>query len=324
MLCRTIRWRLLALLVLPALALLQAGCAHRDAPAALPGPAQQIAPGVYLLRGMVGLVEPANRGRVGNAGFIVGPDGVVVIDTGTSYRHGQALLARIAEVTPLPVKLAIVTHTRQEFLFGAQAFRERGIPVAMHAMAARLMAARCEGCLKTLRQQLGEAEMAGTTMFKPDLVFDADFSVAGLGRPVRVLHFGPSSGPGDVAVLDDTTGALFAGGLVDDQRVPDIQDARLPEWEHALAQLQSMPIRHIIPGHGPAGGPALAGGVLRYLRQLQQSVRELVDKGVSLGDAVERAESEPPYRNWAGYEIIHRRNVSIAYLRQEQALMFKP
>lgn len=299
-----------------------AACAQITTGDDVPGPAQQVAPGVYLLRGSPGLTEPANRGRVGNAGFIVGPEGVVAIDTGTSYRHGQALLARIAEVTSLPVKLAIVTHTRQEFLFGAQAYRERGIPIAMHTLGARLMAARCEGCLKTLRSQLGEAEMAGTAMFKPDLLFDADFSVAGLGRPVRVLHFGHSSGPGDVAVLDDTTGSLFAGGLLDDQRIPDIQDSRLPEWEAALAALSRLPIRHIVPGHGPAGGPALIGGVRRYLDQLQARVRALIHSGVGLGDAVEQAESEEAFRHWAGYDIIHRRNVSIAYLRQEQALLF--
>ena len=43
-------------------------------------------------------------------------------------------------VTDKPVRLALITHARQEFLFGAAAFRERGIPIHMHRETARLMA----------------------------------------------------------------------------------------------------------------------------------------------------------------------------------------
>ena len=109
-----------------------------------------VAPGVYMQRGAAGEVGPQNLGRVGNSGFIVGPTGVLVIDTGTSYREGLALLDAVARVTDQPVRRVLITHTRQEFLFGATAFRERGIPILMQRQAAMLMAARCENCLKTL------------------------------------------------------------------------------------------------------------------------------------------------------------------------------
>ena len=54
------------------------------------------------------------------------------------------------------------------------------------------------------------------------------------GRTARVLYFGHSSGPGDIAVFDETSGTLFAGGLLDARRVPDIQDSDLPGWRRAL------------------------------------------------------------------------------------------
>src|SRR5689334_16605689 len=108
----------------------------------------ELAAGVYMLPGSSGEPDGKNLGRVGNAGFIVGRTGVLAIDTGTSYLHGRALLAAIRTVTDKPVRMAIITHTRQEFLFGATAFREQGIPVAMHAAAADLMASRCDTCLK--------------------------------------------------------------------------------------------------------------------------------------------------------------------------------
>ena len=117
----------------------------------------ELAPGVYMVPGQPGAADENNLGRIGNSGFIVGPDGVLAVDTGTSFVHGQALLEAIAAVTDKPVKLALVTHVRPEFLFGAGAFQARGIPVAMHERSATLMASRCETCLKTLRQTAGEA-----------------------------------------------------------------------------------------------------------------------------------------------------------------------
>ena len=97
---------------------------------------------------------------------------MLVVDTGTSFAHGQALLAAIAAVTDKPVKLALVTHVRPEFLFGGSAFQARGIPVAMTDRSARLMASRCETCLKTLRQVVAAAPLAGTAMYKPDQQYD--------------------------------------------------------------------------------------------------------------------------------------------------------
>ena len=58
-----------------------------------------LADGVYLLPGSGGAADENNLGRIGNAGFIVGDSGVIAIDTGTSYAHGQALLAAIRAVT---------------------------------------------------------------------------------------------------------------------------------------------------------------------------------------------------------------------------------
>jgi glyoxylase-like metal-dependent hydrolase (beta-lactamase superfamily II) len=297
-----------------------AGCAGlAAAPAGRP---VELAPGVYMLPGEPGLPDAANRGRVGNAGFVVGPDGVLAIDTGTSYRHGQALLAAIAGVTPLPVRAVFVTHTRQEFLFGANAFRERGIPVHMHRLAARLMASRCETCLKNLKTLVGEAEMQGSSVFKPDVEVDAGHARALIGRPVRVLHFGHSSGPGDIALLDETSGVLFAGGLLDAGRIPDVQDGRFPEWQAALAQLAALPLQRVVPGHGPAMPPSAIATEQRYLAALDALVDGLLKAGTSLAEVVDRAEL-PDFRNWAGYDTIHRRNTSLVFLRLEQAQLFK-
>ena len=304
-----------------AAALALAGCAAAPAPGAAPVP-RALAPGVYMFAGSGGTADDANLGRIGNAGFIVGDEGVLVIDTGTSYAHGQAIIAAIRATTDRPIRLALVTHTRPEFLFGGKAFQDAGIPVQMHDRTARLMAARCETCLKQLRQVLGEAPLAGTTMYKPDQTFTEPHAVADIGRAVRVVYLGHSSGPGDIAVLDEASGVLFGGGLLDAQRVPDIQDSDLPRWHQALASLRGLRVATVVPGHGPASSSGLVDTVEGYLAALETKMRDLVASGTSLLDVPEAGEL-PAYRRWDQYDVIHRRNASIAFLRFERELMFK-
>jgi len=286
------------------------------------GQALMIAPGVYMVAGSGGTPDPDNLGRIGNTGFIVGEQGVIVIDTGTSYAHGRELLAVIGRVTEQPVRLVLITHTRPEFLFGAAAFRERGIPTRMHSQTARLMASRCESCLKTLRQTVGEEAMRGTEMYTSDQTFDASHRIDLIGRQVQVLEFGHSSGPGDIAVLDVQTGVLYAGGLLDAQRVPDIQDADLAGWTQALTELQRMRLARVVPGHGAASSASLVITVQHYLAQLETRARSLVAAGTSLLHVSEESDL-PEFQNWDQYDTIHRRNASIAFLRFERDLMFK-
>lgn len=292
-------------------------------------PVQAVAEGVYLLPGRGGEIDPANRGRTGHAGFIVGPHGVLAIDSGVSARHGAALLAAIRRTSAAPIRALLLTHVRQEFVFGAAAFQEAGIPVAMHPAAARLMAARCDNCLKTLRRVLGDEEMAGSRVVRPDRLLDPATATplpALIGRPIRLLAHGPdahSSGPGDLAVLDERTGTLFAGGLMDAQSIPDLQDADPAGWRAALAALATLPLQRIVPGHGPVSPPTLIGQTLRYLDQLDERIAALLAAGTPLSDVADAA-TLPEFAAWDQADTIHRRNASIVFLRQERALLQRP
>jgi glyoxylase-like metal-dependent hydrolase (beta-lactamase superfamily II) len=295
------------------------------AQAAQPVVPVELAAGVYMVAGTGGEPDAGNLGRVGNSGFIVGRSGVLAIDTGTSYLHGRALLDAVRSVTDKPVRLALVTHTRQEFLFGGAAFREQGIPIAMHQAAAELMAARCEVCLKTLRTTLGEEAMRGTTMYKPDIAFTDPpglDAAALIGRPIQVLHFGHASGPGHIAVYDPRSRTLFAGGLLDARRIPDVMDSDLPRWREALRSLQALPAETIVPGHGPAGDKRVIAQVERYLDQLTTRVRTLQTGGAPLSE-VPDSTPLPEFAAWDQYDTLHRRNAALVYLRYEREQLFR-
>jgi len=273
--------------------------------------------GVYVLRGTGGEITPENAGRVANAAFIVGPDGVLVVDTGISYRHGEAIIAAVEGITGRPIRLAVLTHPGQEAIFGAAAFQARGIPVLAHRRAAELMAARCETCLRNLRSTLGEEAMGAARVVKPDRLIDGDFVLELIGRPVRLIAPPWSSSPGAIAVLDESTSTLITGDLVSIRRIPNLRDADPQAWRATLDRLASLRCRHLVPGFGPVATCADIAAFARYFGALEARVDALLKAGVGLSEL--RARSElPEFAAWDQYDALHAQNASYVYLRLER------
>jgi glyoxylase-like metal-dependent hydrolase (beta-lactamase superfamily II) len=277
----------------------------------------RVATNVYAFIGDSGEVTTANRGRIGNAGFIVGPEGIVVVDTGISYRHGREMVAAIRKVSKRPIRLAIITHAHQEFLMGASYFQTIKVPILTHAKTAQLMESRCENCLHHLKEILGEASMRGTKVVTPDRILDGSEFVSIAGMTLELHHFGWGNTPGDLVVFDRNSGVVFAGGVVDVDRVPELRDARLKEWEIILEKLATLPIKRLVPGHGAVGDAMAIDNFAIYLRSINRKVRELYDQGVSLSD-VEAHGDLPGFTTWSLYAEQHHKNVHRAYLEIER------
>lgn len=277
---------------------------------------EPVAPEVYAFVGALAEPAPENRGFVANQGFIVGDTGVIVIDTGASHAHGEAMLAAIRRVTDKPVVLVINTHPGAERVLGNSAFAALGVPILAHRDAARFMAANCRTCLENLNAVLGEALMAGTTIAAPTALVDGTTTLKIAGRTLEVLHFGWTRA-GDVAVFDRASGALFTGDLVCLDRVPQVRDAHLDNWLAALEALRRLPIRVLVPGRGPISSPQRITEVQTYLEDLRAAVQARYDRGDSLSEAIDNA-SVHAFRGWALYPLLHPGNVHHLYLELER------
>ncbi len=278
----------------------------------------KVADGVYAFIGGAGEPGADNAGNIGNSGFIVGDDGVVVVDTGISYRHGRAMLEAIARITPRPVRLAIITHAVQEFVFGSAAFEERGIALAAHAQSVELMRSRCEHCLEGLNKVLGAQLMEGSRLVLPTRIVEGSTPLAVAGLQLQLLYFGWAATPGDLAVYHPASGVLFAGGLVSSGRIPELRDGKIAGWLAALERLEEMPVRWVVPGHGPVSTPAAIAQTRAYLLALDARVRALYASGASLLEAVDQVDL-PEYSGWDMYPVAHRRNAHQRYLELELA-----
>ena len=293
------------------------------APGARAQDALTLADGVHVFIGDTGEPSPANRGRVGNIGFVVGDSGTVMINAGASYRHGRALLAAAERVGGKPVVLVVITQPVQEFVMGAAAFADQGIPVLAHRASAELITARCENCLHNLRQVLGEDEMAGSRVHPPDRQIEASTTIDAGGRRLALIHPGWVSSPGDLVVRDLHSGVIFAGTLVSVGRVPELRDGEPAGWRDALVDLQTLARaqgERIVPGYGPPVPAAALDTVRDYIADTEARVRSLFDAGTPLS-AIVHAAHLPRYAGWAMYEPVHGRNVQQRYLALERATL---
>jgi glyoxylase-like metal-dependent hydrolase (beta-lactamase superfamily II) len=277
-----------------------------------------VATDVYALLGSGGEIAPENGGRTANVAFLVGPRGVVVVNTGVSYREGEDIIAAVKSISNRPILLAILTHPGQEAIFGAAAFKARGIPVLAHRSSAELIAARCETCLRNLRSTLGEDTMAGTRMVEPDSLITGDKTLDLIGRPLRLIAPPSSSAPGAIAVFDEMTSTLIAGSLVSINRIPDLRDANPKAWRDALVDIALTQCRHLVPGYGPIGSCADVAAFDYYFAELESRVGALLKQGVSLAELRNHCDL-PQFARWDQYETLHPQNANRTYLRLERS-----
>lgn len=275
-----------------------------------------IAEGVYVLYGTNGEVAPENAGRVANAGFLVGPTGITVIDTGVSNAHGKALRDAIRAVSDKPIEVVINTHAVQEFLFGNGAFLDSGATFICHEKSAELMRQRCEHCLENLNQILGEQTMRGTRLIVPYMTVAGSTAMRPGGRDIELIYMGWASTPGDLMVLDKATGVLFAGGVVTQGRVPEMRDGKLDAWIDAIDAIAKLPVSRIVPGFGQSIAREDARATADYLRAIDQTMRALYHENMSLIDALDRSELKA-FEHWAAYTGLHRKNALHHYLQLE-------
>ncbi|MCX2887960.1 MULTISPECIES: quinoprotein relay system zinc metallohydrolase 1 [unclassified Pseudomonas] len=299
------RWILLLLLCLglPAQANLEYGLVPR-----------QIAEGTWLLEGSTDNFAKANGGNVVNTAFIITDAGVVVIDSGPSKRYGEALRQAIATVTDKPVLEVLLTHHHPDHALGNQAFAD--VPIGALAGTAELLRQQGDAMAENMYRLVGDW-MRGTEVVLPSRVVEPGIREVG-GHRLRLLGLSGHTGA-DLAILDESTGVLFAGDLVFYERALTTPNSPgLDVWLKDLETLQALPWKQLVPGHGPVASDTRPFTQMRdYLGWLDSLLRE----GAARGDDMAEMIRSPIPERFAGvsltrYELI--RSVSHLYPRYER------
>lgn len=250
--------------------------------------AQPLTRDVYAFIGKTEDFDTVNGGNIVNTGFIVGRDGIIVIDSGPSLRYGQQMRQAIARISDKPVVLVINTHHHPDHFLGNQAFAD--VPIGALADTRQGIAKEGDAFAENLFRMSGNW-MKGTEVQVPNRTLSAGkLDVA--GRSLRLLALDGHTGA-DLVVLDEMSGVLFAGDLVFNGRAPTTPHADIAHWHAALDRLEQLTRESgfsiLVPGHGAVTRDAAPIRQTReWLNWLTGSLRQAARAGLDMNEVLVR------------------------------------
>lgn len=279
---------------------------------------KKVAPGVYAVIGDLGPQSYDNDGLNNNLGFVVGTDGVLVINSGPSARVARAMQQAIKQITPLPIKWVVNVNSQTHYWLGNDYFKQLGIPILAHAAASRWMQENGTGQLQSTRTLLKD-KANGTALAYPDeTITDSRTLILGKTR-VQLLHFGSAHTAGDLVAWLPEQKVLFAGDIVFTQRMLGvIPVGNSGGWIKAFDQAMALKPRIIVPGHGhPTDIKTATRDTRDYLAYLRNSAQVVLAKSGSLQDAVEKTD-QSKFKYLLNFELLANRNMNQVFTEMEQ------
>lgn len=270
---------------------------------------EQVANNVY--------VALAPQAWVANCGFVVGKDGVLVIDTGGSAAQGQVLRRAISEVTDLPVRWIVYTHAHADHVLGATVLH--GPKTGIYSTIVAQQQIEQEGAAWAARatKEAGASQTA-TAVVMPTRIVEswAEFNLG----DVRVVLWPmqPAHSPGDLVVWLPRQKILFTGDVVASSSMPELKDAHVQSWLTALKELETLGAARVVPGHGTVTSGAAIQRQYDLLDDLWKLVQDGQKGGQNYVDITARARAlmaNRHARHFPDYELSLTDNVN-AILRQ--------
>jgi glyoxylase-like metal-dependent hydrolase (beta-lactamase superfamily II) len=254
-------------------ALAGSASAQAPAPPALPFVLKELGPGVYAA------IDGPERKSGANAGFVIGDDGVLVIDSFFNPDAARALVAEIHRLTPKPIRYVVNTHYHADHTGGDQVLRDAGAVIIAHR--------NLRGWVRTNNLNLfgdritPELKARVEALPLPDVVTDKDLTVwLGARKVVVRTVFGHTGG--DLVVSVPDAKVLFCGDMLWRKVPPNLIDGSVKEWTATDAEFTRIPDAaqtRFVPGHGDVAEVKDVEDFRAYLLD----VRRLTAKGRKAG-----------------------------------------
>ena len=242
---------------------------------------QKVDEQIYALVGPFGNRSPENFGNNSTSGFVITNDGVVLIDSGGSYKGAELIAGLIARVTDQPIRLVINSGGQDHRWLGNDYFRQRGARIITSQAALQDQRARTNDQFLRLTKLVGEQGLQGTEAVYADETFRGRLNIEHGGVAFELLEVGPAHTQGDLLVWLPQKRLVFAGDVVFVGRMLGVRDySNSKSWIEALERLEGLDPQWIIPGHGPLTDlPGALADSRDYLAFLREQVGAFMQEG---------------------------------------------
>jgi cyclase len=219
---------------------------------------QEVSGGIYAY------VQPDGTWWINNTGFLVGPQGVISIDTCSTERRTRAYRDAIAAVTGAPVRTVINTHHHGDHTFGNCLFPGASIIGHERARAEAIAFGPPRDLLFWDGPDWGDLQLD-----PPFVTFADEIAVHAGDLRAQVRYVGTAAHTtNDSIVWIPERSVLFCGDLVFNGGTPFLLMGSVAGAVEVLEEVvRPLGARTIVPGHGPVfSGPGPIDATLDYLR----------------------------------------------------------
>lgn len=265
----------------------------------------------------------------GNAGFVIGNDGVLIFDTFFTPMALEELIAEIQSLTKLPIKFAVNSHYHLDHTGGNQVLVARGVPIIAHdnvmiwqttknkrfLPAPEDLAKRKADAAKQLadtpadqadkRAQLERTlrrldAMMAIKLTNPTKTFKSGTMPLDLGKRKVILATLPGHTGGDVYAYVPDANVVFTGDLGWSKTLPNLVDATVSDWVPTLDQiLKQYPTAKFVPGHGNVAEASDIKDFRDYLDDLRARVKQGIANGLTVDQAKQQLTLPEKYKVFA-------------------------
>ena len=260
--------------------------------------------------GVYAAISPGESKAGANAGFVIGDDGVAVIDTFEDASAAKVLLEEIRKITKLPIRFVVNTHYHLDHVAGNGVFADAGAVVVAHR--------NVRGWIHTENLKFFGAKITPEqkamveSLVAPSVVY-ADSLELYLGSRRLALRYFPGHTGGDTVVEVPDAHAVFCGDLFWRRTLPNLIDASTDKWVETLDKLASIaPDGIFVPGHGDVGHAADVKDFREYLVELRSAVAAAQAAGKSGTDVVDAVlpQLQAKYGGWDFFKYFAKGNIA--------------
>jgi cyclase len=261
-------------------------------------------------------------GAGGNVLVQIGPEGVILVDSGSTAMAAE-VLAAIRRLTPLPIRYIINTSMDADHVGGNEVLSKAGLSILPGAVAAG--AGLGDDVLanfgyasvfahENVLTRMTAAEPPIPSVFYPTKTFFYNmYSMYLNGEGIQIIHQPAAHTDGDVVVFFRRGDVIATGDIVDTTRFPliDVERGGTLQGElDALNRLMDLSIHNVpllwypdrtflVPGHGHVYDKL---DLLEYrdaITTVRDRVQDLIDRGLTLAQ-VQAANPTLGYRSQYG------------------------